>query len=207
MSKIKGIFCHIAKTAGTSQIEIINKYNDLIVLDLRTWIRYLDTNPNANVDNIFLWSFTRHPLDRIVSIYGAWQHKGRNMPLEYILQLAKLGESLDWKIAETFNASYEIIESNFWQESDMAILQHLVPSYIRIERCEEVLNKKMDFVGKFENLENDWEYVCSQLNINDKLPKRNQSSHKTWAEYFQDTDLRNLAYKIYKQDFIQFKYQ
>lgn len=206
MEKIQGMFCHVAKAAGTSQIEVIKKYNHLILYDMQTWIKYLDKNPTTNINNIFTWTFIRHPLDRIASIYGAWQHKGKKIPIQDIIDLAILGDALNWRIKECFTISNEIRKLEIWEKTEMSILEHLIPCHVYIDTWEKGMNKKLNFIGKFENLKNDWEYVCQTMSIVEPLPHKNTSVHREWSEYF-DKETKDIIFDIYKQDFVRYGYK
>lgn len=207
MQKIKGIFFHIAKAAGTSQIEVVNKYKHLMLFDTSSWIQYLDKYPDANINNIFTWTFTRHPFDRIASIYGAWQLKEKQVTIKDILNLAMLGQALNWKITESFHVSNDIIASELWQKTDMNILEHLIPCHKYIDTWERILSNKLNFIGQFENLQTHWEYVCGNVDILDRLPNKNKSTHRKWSSYLEDKKLKDLAYEIYKEDFIRYGYK
>ena len=46
-------------------------------------------------------------------------------------------------------------------------------------------NNKMDFIGRVENLENDFEYVCNKLNLkHDFVGNRNKSVHGSYVKYY-----------------------
>ena len=65
-----------------------------------------------------------------------------------------------------------------------------------------------DFIGRFENLNQDFNYVCKKLKINDvHLEHLNKSIRKkNYRRYYND-ELANLVYKRYKKDIRLFNYE
>lgn len=73
----------------------------------------------------------------------------------------------------------------------------------------EMIGKHMDFVGRFENLENAWREIrrlCQHKGLQlDELPKLNSSQHVDWQSYY-DRRLSVLIRSHYHEDFIRFGY-
>jgi hypothetical protein len=52
----------------------------------------------------------------------------------------------------------------------------------------------MDFVGKLENLQNDWQVVCERIGICcELLPPRNVTLHDDYRKYFSEADVQLVA--------------
>jgi hypothetical protein len=67
-------------------------------------------------------------------------------------------------------------------------------------------NFKIDFIGRFENLQEDYSSVCRQLNIEKKeLTHKNKSKKKPYQEYF-DQETIDLVAKTYEEDIKYFGY-
>ena len=67
----------------------------------------------------------------------------------------------------------------------------------------------MDFVGRFENLDQDFAHVCSELGIENKLQHLNKTKNKGHAlEYREAYDpyTRDLIGKTYARDIETFNY-
>lgn len=69
-------------------------------------------------------------------------------------------------------------------------------------------NLELDFVGKFENLQTDFDNICKRLNIPlSKVPHLNRSrENNNWKTYFTDNCMKTV-YNKYKPDFVNFGYQ
>lgn len=86
-------------------------------------------------------------------------------------------------------------------------------SYIqyRIQRNKVFLvqktyfNKNINFVGKFEDLEANFNSICNTLKIDCKLPHKNSSSHGNYREYYTEKT-KKLVSKISKEEIRRFKY-
>ena len=67
--------------------------------------------------------------------------------------------------------------------------------------------KDIDFVGRFENLEEDFKAICERLELPDgiNLKHRRKSKRRPTAEYY-NRKARRLIVKKYKEDFQVFKY-
>ena len=65
--------------------------------------------------------------------------------------------------------------------------------------------KKIDFIGKFENLPSDFEGIRERYGFAE-LPMLNKSAGRTAADLFSD-ETRALASKRYEKDFELFAYQ
>jgi len=71
-------------------------------------------------------------------------------------------------------------------------------------------NVPLDYIGSFETLQDDFNLVCTRINIkNAELPKLLQHSIKRepYTKFYTDTT-RTLVYKLYKEeiDYFQFKF-
>lgn len=64
-----------------------------------------------------------------------------------------------------------------------------------------------DFIGKFENLQEDFSYICNVVGIAEQeLPHTNKTLHKHYAEYYDDQS-RRIVEEKYAKDIDYFGYQ
>jgi len=90
---------------------------------------------------------------------------------------------------------------NFLHLEDKKLLAPTQVSYIEDLNG----NPRIDFVGRFENFENDWNKVCKQLGIKKKLPHLNKSEHKNYRIYYNE-ELIEKVEELYKEDIEFFNY-
>ena len=63
----------------------------------------------------------------------------------------------------------------------------------------------VDFIGKFETLETDFEKICSRIGITAALPKLNISNTKPWQNYY-DEETKELIRQTFEPDIHLFEY-
>ena len=66
---------------------------------------------------------------------------------------------------------------------------------------------EIDFIGRFENLEEDFHYICEKIGLsNIKLPHENITRHKHYIKYYDD-ETRGIVAEIYVKDIKFFNYK
>lgn len=69
-------------------------------------------------------------------------------------------------------------------------------------------NHLVDFIGRFENIKKDFQYVCEKIGISkQKLPRRNVSVGRRAYHHYYDDETRELVAKIYRRDIDLFEYR
>ena len=140
----------------------------------------------------FKFSFVRNPFDRLVSSYISIS-KYHKFPLnklgfrDFVFKEGKYKELLD-------PATSSESESRF---------HHLVPAVDYLFEKDKLL---VDFVGKFENLAEDWKFVCKKLGAKLTLPHANKRDHWPYRTHY-DEETRELVAKLYKKDLELFGYE
>ena len=86
---------------------------------------------------------------------------------------------------------------------------HFFPMLAMLKHKEKL---GMDFVGRVENIEQDWAKVCNKFGpevplrkVNTRLKKFGVSA--SYDEMFHSRHLREMVREIYKEDFEAFKYE
>jgi hypothetical protein len=73
--------------------------------------------------------------------------------------------------------------------------------------CDRAGGLLLDFTGRFESLDADWQTLCDQLGIPQQpLPRRNVTGHGDYREYY-DAALRDLVAQHWRRDIELFGYR
>jgi len=138
---------------------------------------------SAKFDSYFKFAVVRNPYDRLVSGFawldGNWHKR---------VQPGK----------DEFTRYVDQIRSEKLYEQEV----HLLPQYKFLELDGKI---GVDKVLHQEDLSEDFEALCRELDLDLELPKRMVSRHKQSADYF-DERSREIVYQIYRKDFEYFEY-
>jgi len=75
-----------------------------------------------------------------------------------------------------------------------------------IQTQSDYLDEQINFIGCYENLQEDFNSVCNQIGIPPyELPHYNQSQHEHWSTFWDD-ELNEYILDKYQQDFQNFAY-
>lgn len=157
-----------------------------------------------NWDKYSKFTFIRYPVDRVLSHYFFHkQDRGfphirnrKSLPAGYRL-LVDTSKKYDFnKWVEWF---YNYTEENHPRCGDFLTSPGNVPN--QSSYLYDINNKPMDYIGKSEQSQRDFDYICDNINIpKTTLPRVNISSHKSYDNYCNNDTLKLLS-KIYTQDF------
>ena len=226
----KCVFVHIPKTAGQSiehaflnllnlnwemRAPLLLRYNDhqelgpprLAHLKAEEYVSYKYLTQEM-FDDYYKFSFVRNPWSRMISFY---KYFGFNKRYEFKSFLLNVFKNRVWQETYWFVGP----QSEFVCDKDGNIL--------------------MDYIGKFENLQNDFNYVFQKLGLsptdiphvnkskttNPRLSfypnqlakyliyhinKKHMPSFKSYQEYY-DNESREFVAELYKKDINLFGYQ
>ena len=174
--KHKCIFIHIPKTAGKS-IELALGADLRKLHRSRTHIKHgtpLEWRYPKHWEKYFTFTFVRNPWDRFVSAYFCdWGMLRRN-PLPRRRIIARLGSVGFKDFVKHHSDHYE------WSRFYKSQMDWIVSNY--------------DFIGRFENLQEDFNVVCDKIGIpQQELPHKNKTNHKHYTEYYDDETREIIA--------------
>jgi hypothetical protein len=198
----KYIFIHIPKTAGTSVAHALQEAQFPHTVK-GTRFGYKKHTPaltiKQNISNAiwkshFKFAFVRNPWDLMVSSYCWWLRKGRLFD-DSIAQKAKQ--------VEQFDNFKQFILSDFGRTHINEIKAQDLSHWICDENGAIIIN----FVGKVENLEQDLEYVFSQLGTScPNLTVSNASQRDTYRTYY-DQETKEVIQNRFNWTIKTFNYE
>ena len=183
----KFVFVGVAKAASTSIHRCLGYADDptpdIYHMHLKDIIY---CNPEAA--NYFKFGFVRNPYDRIVSAYNDFKND--------------LGHQA-WAFPIQRHATFKHFAMNL-HDSPCKQFIHIQPQYDFLDCGGDIA---IDFVGKFESLQRDFNTVQKLLGLEvKKLEIHRANSHNHYESYY-DEECRQAIYKFYKKDFEAFGYE
>ena len=183
------IFVHIPKTAGVSITKAI--YGDVSKEGHRS-IYFYKKVFGKDFEDFFTFSFIRNPYDRLYSSYKFLQNGGMNQHDKNAFQkyLSHYSDFEDF-VLNGLNSEiiYEII--------------HFIPQSEFI--CNNDGKIMVDFIGRFENLNEDLKKLSENINKEIVLEHYNKNNKVDFSKIYTE-DMKLKVYSIYKKDIEFFKY-
>lgn len=188
-NRYRCVFIHIPKAAGTSVAQTLFGEGSR---HLR-YTEYEKANPRK-FREYFKFSFVRNPWERLYSAYSFLKKGGMN--------------EMDKVWASEYLAGFNDFDSfvkGWVTPANIRSWVHFYPQHYFI--CDDALNLKMDFVGRFETLQNDFAYVQQRLNMPaTPLPHINPSAgQESYVDFYSD-ESREIVASVYNDDIRLFSY-
>ena len=181
----KAIFVHIPKAAGTSVgAALFGKCRRTH----QSWDWYYHCCP-SQFDQFFKFTFVRNPFDRLVSAFCYLQHGGQST--------SESDRRFQRKHLSKYKTFADFVKHGL-QEKAIQQWSHFVPQHRFIASKDDTI--MVDFVGRVENLDNDFSHVAKKLGIDAKLMHTNKSKREDYPDYYDPTTQR-LALEFYAKDF------
>lgn len=202
-SRHKFIFFHVPKAAGSSITEALQKYSDYPFARLYHYMydifgqkpginlyyrhikpRELRTLMNAEkFDSYFKFAFVRNPWDWHVSQFH-YHKQSKNAYFHRQLRSMNFEEYVEWAVSHIEEANAD--QSDFLTDAHGKIL--------------------VDFIGKFENIENDFNEVRKKIGIQLNMKHKNPSSRKEKFQDYYSEKTKQLIAEAFAEDISRFNY-
>jgi hypothetical protein len=63
----------------------------------------------------------------------------------------------------------------------------------------------LDFIGRFENIKEDWEFISKNINFSGCLPFENRGKHLNYKKYYSEKT-KKIIETLYKKDIELYSY-
>jgi hypothetical protein len=200
--KPSAVFIWIPKTAGTSIWLALDapKLKSLDLIKYRFANRGIVTFGHMDYsqliskglvtssfdDSAFKLAFVRNPYDRAVSLYSYLKKKTKKIPAD-----------------ETFLNFCRRIETTGCSPIGLYNTHNLSQCNPQVRWVENI---SMDYIGKVESIEKDFEAISSKLGLNKcHIPHANKSDRLSYQDYY-CRESKEIIQNFYKEDFLAFGY-
>lgn len=189
--KYNCIFIHIPKAAGQSVGLAL--FNDRHPGHWR--LKDFEWENKNKKEKYTKFTIVRNPWDRVVSAYN------------YLVNHTK------YKTDQDFSKLYLKDYSDFndfilhgLRKDEVINWVHFRPQLSFLE--DENGNIDIDFIGRFENIQNDFNSICKIINIDtyDELKIHNSGDREKYQSYYNE-ETRNVVRDVYEKDIEYFNYK
>jgi len=193
--KHKFVFIHIPKTGGTTIEKLFNLHgyenagdNNILNTDIMwgqgtqhlTYTK-LVSDASRDISGYFSFAFVRNPWDRMVSEFFWRRRDSKRLHKRNLNQFLRRIHKYRW-CTEHFHPQSKFV-------------------------CDKDENCQVDFIGKYENFQEDFNIVCDRIGIpRQELPHLNATKHKHYTEYYDD-ETRQIVAEKYAKDIEYFGYK
>jgi len=198
--KYNFLFIHVPKTAGNSIQEVLRNYSENKVVCLSPWhdgiekyeVRdetFKDISKHSTItlykkllpadifSKLFKFATVRNPWERLVSMYF-WRNSGRN----------------EWNRG----GFIKLLNDTPPLRQYITLPRHFLLR--KIMRGGQCLTRDLDYLMKFEDLDNDFKNVCAKIGIPfAALPRRNVAQHEHYSRYY-DKELIAMVRKKFAEE-------
>jgi len=197
----------------TKILYIVNhKVANTTIVSILKECGYTDrTTHELNISDLnFIFTFVRNPYSRLVSRYI--HMKNFFIDSRHRHKSLSVGQAAQTSIKKYFEYhNIEFTEDNFNFPRFVKFAQKKVDPHweSQIDKFEsQVISlDNIDFIGKLENLQQDFNTVCDKIKIpQQQLPHLNKTNHKHYTEYYDDETKQIVAEK-YAKDIEYFGYE
>jgi hypothetical protein len=133
-------------------------------------------------DTAFKFCFVRNPFDRAVSLFY------------YLKKTKKLHQDLSFKSFSHILCDKAFPRVGLYNRNGLSQCNPQV-DWIK-DRDGKIF---VDFIGRVENIDEDFKKICTKLGLNVELPHINRTIHKYYREYYDEESL-SLITDAYRED-------
>lgn len=182
--KNKFIYFHLYKTGGTSIRNIVEKYSDFRGGKHDRPAKIIKEYGKKTYDDYYTIAFVRNPFDWQVSLYFFMLKDGSHPQHNLMKSFKTFEEYIEWRVSgKDLITQYEFLSEGSSNDSPLTI----------------------DYIGKFEKINESVEYIKNKFNMSGNLPHLNKINHSPFMEYYNEKTQKMMR-EAFKIDFETFNY-
>jgi hypothetical protein len=125
-------------------------------------------------NKFYTFAFVRNPWDWQVSLYYFMLENPDYFQHEFIKEIANFKDYIKWRVHNEVRYQSDFLYN---QDGELAV----------------------DYVGRLETIEEDFNFLCNKLSLNASLPHINRSQHKKYLELY-DEESKELVENAFQKD-------
>ena len=195
--KTQTIFIHIPKAGGISVIKSL--YGEQAEgIGHRTYEHFIKVFGKKNFERYYKFTFVRNPFDRLLSAYSFLKKGGMN----------HLDEQFQNKILSNYDSFESFVMEGLNEENilKLGIWTHFYPQHKFL--CDENDNIMVNYVGRFERFNDDYETIRKRVPGASELKHFNKTKDKKITSYRDayTQEMKEKVERLYKKDLEIFGY-
>jgi hypothetical protein len=136
--------------------------------------------PQSVFDEFFKFAFVRNPWDWLVSTYHYLGHTPTHRHHRRVAAMTSFAEYVEFEITRDKRSQATFVGNG----KDIIV----------------------DFVGRYETLEEDFSVVCQRIGVDAPLPHANKVQHRDYRKYYDDALIEKVG-EHWRQDIDLFEYE
>lgn len=210
LTDLDAVFIHVPKTGGVSIDRFLKNECSLTGFTGHYPASYIkETNPEI-FESSFKFSFVRNPWDRLVSAFHFMSQGGYSKIDKVIYQnhIAQYEGDFNRFVLELPNKSNFVYPNEplteFYADGLPYDTSHFLAQTFWL--CDSNNNILVDFVGRFEDLDRDFDKVCAHIGLRSaQLELSNKSNHDHYRNYY-TSETAAIVASLYQSDIENFGY-
>lgn len=188
----KCIFIHIPKCAGSS-------INQQLHLKSVGFSGHSPMSYHSEYSDYFSFTFIRNPYDRVVSAYKYFRQLKEGH--RWYKRNSIISDAADQMSFQEFvNHIPDFMKLMKRQEGSFESGIHFQPFYYFID-------KEINYIGRFENIQDDYNTILSKLKLPLKPLRKTNATNNTDYRSLYIEETKDIVYNIYKEDIKKYNYK
>ncbi len=219
--KYKCIFIHIPKCAGTSIEKLLGHYDEYTGPGKQDHSTLRMHYPGVPITKLFNYDNLTHYLSRVKRRVDKSYFK--NPKNNYVVTKQEFRDYFKFTVvrnpfARAFSWYKNVISNRYKEDYHKYLNKDDFEKFLERQAGKRHLTSQkdyivnyngeieMDYIVRFEELEDDFEYVAEKLGISDKLPHELRSKSLDHLDYYNLNSIEIIK-DVYKDDLKMFKYE
>ena len=205
------LFIHVPRTAGSSMeiAPFIKRHGHIPFIYYELVIN--NGTIGLHLDDIFSFAFIRNPIDRFISSFLFAKQSGymrKEDKIEDVIEVIGHTPTIEFESSLHEVQTGDSDKQNVVRFSPPGFIFKGVLFDLFMPQFYYLFNNKLDvgvkFVGRFENLQEDWKHVCDNVGVQFDLPITKKTDGSISQSDLSRSSISRLE-RFYKKDFELFE--